>query len=325
VELGFTAEQRAWRDEVRALADSYGASEILAVRAEMESLEVERHAPSFYRELCQRGWVGLGWPEPHGRSATHIDRFVLHEELDAAGLPLYGVEISEAIGWMLVRHGPPELAATHLPKIVDGTWTYAGAYSEPEAGSDLLALRTRATRDGDVYRVSGSKLWTSGAHLADWIFAVLRTDPSAAKRHEGLSIVLIDTTSAGVEIRPVPVMGGWRVNACFFDEVEVPVERRVGGEGEGWAILSQALDVERSMSFGGRESRLLLARVIDRLSDGDMGDADLERLGWLVTELEVERLMGLRLATMADRGESATVSASIAKVFGSELAQHVAR
>ena len=117
--FGLSYEERAFRDEVRAFVDGFGAADIAALRDEMRSLEVERYTPSFQRRLAEQGWIGLGWP---GRPATETQRFILHEELDSASLPTYGLEINEAIGWMLVRHGADELKATHLPRIVDGSW-----------------------------------------------------------------------------------------------------------------------------------------------------------------------------------------------------------
>jgi len=324
VNFGLDERERAWRDEVRDFADGVSGDDMLEIRRETARLDVERHSRTFYEKLARRGWVGLGWPEPYGRPVTETDRFVLHEELDTAGLPMYGVEINEAIGWMLARHGSDELRAEHLPHIVAGTRWYAGGYSEPEAGSDLLALRTRAVRDRDTFRVSGSKLWTSSAHLADFIFAIVRTDADA-ERHRGLSMILIDTSLPGVDITPVRVMGGWRVNLCFFDDVVVPAGNVIGAVDEGWTVLSEALDVERAMSFGGREGRLWMARFLHRRAGrgGEMADADLEAIGRFVMDLEVERLLGLRLAAMGERGAIANAEASMAKVFGSELAQRL--
>lgn len=322
--FGLGEEERAFRDEVRAFVDEVGAGDMAALREEMRSLEVERYAPSFHRMIAARGWVGLGWP---GRPATETQRFILHEELDSASLPTYGVEINEAIGWMLARHGPPELAEVHLPKIIDGSWAYAGAYSEPEAGSDLLALQTRAVLEGENYRVRGSKLWTSSAHLADWIFALVRTDPGA-ERHIGLSVLLIDAKTPGVEITPVRVMGGWRVNAIFFDDALVPKGNVVGAPNDGWRVLAEALNVERAMSFGGREGRLLVARLLRRFAgkaDSHFTQTDLEQLGRFVTELEVERLLNLRIAAMGERGDVPSAEASMNKVAGSELAQRIAQ
>jgi alkylation response protein AidB-like acyl-CoA dehydrogenase len=322
--FGLSDEERSFRDEVRAFVDEVGAADMAALRAEMRELEVERYTPGFHRRIAERGWVGLGWP---GRPASVTERFILHEELDSASLPTYGLEINEAIGWMLARHGPSELAAEHLPHIIDGSWAYAGAYSEPEAGSDLLALKTRAVRQGENYRVTGSKLWTSSAHLADWIFALVRTD-ATADRQRGLSVLLIDAKAPGVEIRPVRVMGGWRVNAIFFDDVLVPATNIVGGENDGWRVLAEALNVERSMSFGGREARLLVARLLRRFAgraDSHLTQAELEQLGRFVMELEVERLLNLRIAAMGERDEVPAAEASMNKVVGSELAQRIAQ
>jgi alkylation response protein AidB-like acyl-CoA dehydrogenase len=324
--FGLDERERAWRDEVRAFVDSVSGADVAGFRREMAELDVERHAPTFYRMLCARGWVGLGWPEPDGRPVPETERFVFHEEIDTAGLPMYGVEINEAIGWMLVRHGSDALKREHLPRIRRGDTWYAGGYSEPDAGSDLLALKTRAVRDGETFRVSGSKLWTSSAHLADFVFAIVRTDPDAT-RQRGLSILLIDTTLSGVEIAAVPVMGGWRVNQCFFDDVVVPAANVVGVLDQGWAVLAEALDVERAMSFGGREGRFWLTRLLHRYEGraGELGDARLEDLGALVMDLEVERLLGLRLAAIGERGAIASAEASMTKVFGSELAQRQAQ
>ncbi|MGH9138605.1 MAG: acyl-CoA dehydrogenase family protein [Acidimicrobiales bacterium] len=324
--FGFSPTEAAWRDELAAFVDTFGAEDHAALRAEARALDTERHAPSFYAALAERGWVGVGWPVDGVRDATPTERFILHEQLDSAGLPMYGVEINEAIGWMLVRNGPAELAAEHLPHICDGSWSYAGGYSEPEAGSDMFGLRTRAVRHGDRYVVDGAKLWTSGAHLADWIFALVRTD-AAATGADGLSMLLVDVHAPGVEIRPVRVVGGWRVNACYFDGVEVPVSNRVGREAAGAQIVGTALDTERAMSFGGRESRLLLARYLGTMtgSTDDGPEASLVTLGRLVARLEVERLVNLRTSAMLDRGAVAGPEASMDKVLSSELAQETAR
>jgi 3-oxocholest-4-en-26-oyl-CoA dehydrogenase alpha subunit len=324
--FGFSATEAAWRDELAAFIDGYGAADHARLRSEGRELDTERHAPSFYAELARRGWIGVGWPLDGTRPATPTERFILHEQLDSAGLPMYGVEINEAIGWMLVRNGPAALAAEHLPRICDGTWSYAGGYSEPEAGSDMFGLRTRAVRDGDRYVVNGAKLWTSGAHLADWIFALVRTDPDASGA-KGLSMILIDTTSPGVDIQPVRVMGGWRVNACYFDDVEVPMTNVIGEPGQGARIIGTALDTERAMSFGGREGRLLLARFLHAMTDraDELGGAALEQLGRLVAQLEVERLLNVRTSAMLERDAVAGAEASMDKVMSSELAQEVAR
>ncbi|KUI29358.1 acyl-CoA dehydrogenase [Mycobacterium sp. GA-2829] len=299
-----------------------------AMRAEMAELESDRQAPTvFHPWLVKQDVIGLGWPAPSGRPATQTERFVAHEEMDSAGLPTYGLEQAEAVGWMLATFGPHELAAEHLPHILDATWSYAGGYSEPEAGSDMLALRTKATRgdDGD-FVVNGQKMWTSGAHLADWIFTLVRTDPEST-RHRGLSLVMVDATAPGVTIQPVRVMGGWRVNACFFDDVKVPARNLIGEEGKAWTMMSQALDMERSMSFGGREARLLLARYLDRIATRgiELDDAAYRQLGEFIMELQAERLLGQQVVALGERGEAASGEASMSKLHGPAVAQRVAQ
>jgi len=330
--LGWDDGERAIVAEASELVDSYGAAEMTAMRDEIASLGAERHAESFHRRLADRSLLAIGLPEPQGRSATASQRYALHEVLDAAGMPTYSLEINEGMAGMIYRHARPEVAAQHLPKLLWGEWTYAGGYSEPEAGSDLLALRTRAVKDGDEYVVTGTKLWTSSGHLADWIVTIVRTDPDSS-RHRGLSLLLVDAKSPGLTIDPVPVIGGWRVNAISYDEVRVPAANLLGEENQGWSIITQALADERTMSFGGRESRLLLARLARRWSRcaDDVDPDDVATLGELVAELEIERLLNLRPAAMAERGEEAAagsistaVAGSISKVFGSELAQRTA-
>lgn len=320
--------ERQRRDELRARIDEFTAEDMAAMRAEMTELESDRQAPTvFHPWLVRQNVVGLGWPDPSGRPATQTERFIAHEEMDSAGLPTYGLEQAEAVGWMLASFGPDELAAEHLPRILDATWSYAGGYSEPEAGSDMLALRTKAARnpDGD-FVVNGSKMWTSGAHLADWIFTLVRTDPTST-RHRGLSLLMIDARAPGVTIRPVPVMGGWRVNACFFDDVTVPARNLIGEEGKAWTMISQALDMERSMSFGGREARLLLARYLDRLGRRgiELTDAAYQQLGEFVMELQAERLLGQHVVALAERGHAASGEASMSKLHGPAVAQRVAQ
>jgi alkylation response protein AidB-like acyl-CoA dehydrogenase len=316
------------RDELRTHIDEFSAADMAAMRAEMAELESDRQAPTLFNPwLVRQNVIGLGWPEPLGRPASQTERFVAHEELDSAGLPTYGLEQAEAVGWMLATFGPDDLAAEHIPHILDASWSYAGGYSEPEAGSDMLALRTKATRTphGD-FVVTGQKMWTSGAHLADWIFTLVRTEPDST-RHRGLSLLMIDAHAPGVTIQPVRVMGGWRVNACFFDNVQVPARALIGQPGQAWTMMSQALDMERSMSFGGREARLLLARYLDRIARrGTQLDEDAyRRLGEFIMELQGERLLGQQVVALGERGQPTSGEASMSKLHSSAIAQRVAQ
>ncbi len=327
MEFRLTEGERELRDKVRAFVDTFSLADIEAIDKEISDLDSDRQAPmTFNPRLAELGVVGMGWPGDLAPQSSQTERFVAHEELDSAGLPTYGLEQSEAVGWMLATFGPEELAAEHLPRILDQSWSYAGGYSEPEAGSDLLALTSKAARTESGWRVSGQKLWTSGAHVADWIFTLVRTDPESL-RHNGLSILMIDAKAQGVTIQPVRVMGGWRVNACFFDDVDVPASHLIGEEGKAWMMMSGALDIERSMSFGGREARLLLARYLDRMgtSGAELSEASWAEIGGLIADLEIERLLGLSTVARGEAKDAATGEASMNKIVGPAVAQRVAQ
>jgi alkylation response protein AidB-like acyl-CoA dehydrogenase len=315
-------QDRQYRDALRALADEYGWPEMQAMRTEIEDLAVERYSPSFHRRMAEAGLVGLSWPAPHGKGAPFDQQFLMAEELECQGFPGYALTMNQRGGGMLLRNGSAEQIAEHLPHVVDGSWSYCQGLSEPGAGSDLLALQTRAERDGDHYVVNGAKMWTSTAHFSKWTSLLVRTDP-AQDRHRGLSLLLVDLKSPGVTIQPVHVMGGWRVNAVFYDNVRVPASNLVGAENEGWKVIVGNLNEERAMSFGGTETRLLCARLIHRLSGraDELSESDLETLGRFVMELEADRLLYLRVGLAGARGEDTSGVGPMSKVYGSELAQ----
>jgi 3-oxocholest-4-en-26-oyl-CoA dehydrogenase alpha subunit len=326
--LNFSPDQEdnRYRDKMRALADEYGWREMRAIREEIQSLGIERYSFAFQRRLAELGLIGLTWPEPWGRAARVDQQFLMAEELECQGFPGYGLTTNQRGGGMLLRSGNDAQREEHMPRIVAAEYTYCQGLSEPNAGSDLLALKTNAVRatdaDGDHYLVNGAKIWTSSAHVAKFISLLVRTDPEA-QRHRGLSVLLVDPSWPGVTITPVWVMGGWRVNAVFFDNVRVPADNLVGEENQGWRVITGNLDEERAMSFGGTETRLLCARLIYRLSGmaDQLSEADLERLGHFVMELEADRLLYLRVGLQAQRGEDTSGTGPMSKVFGSELAQ----
>lgn len=315
-------EENLYRDRMRELADSYGWPEMKALREEIEGLHIERYSMTFQRRLAERGLIGLTWPKPYGQEARVDQQFLMAEELECQGFPGYGLTTNQRGGGMLLRSGSPEQIAEHLPHVVDGSWTYCQGLSEPGAGSDLLSLKTRAVRDGDHYVVNGAKLWTSSAHVSTWCSLLVRTDPEQV-RHRGLSLLLVDLKSPGVTIQPVWVLGGWRVNAVFYDDVRVPVANLVGDEHQGWRVITGNLDEERAMSFGGTETRLLCARLIHRLSEqaDQLSESDLTTLGRFIMDLEADRLLYLRVGLSAARGEDTSGTGPMSKVHGSELAQ----
>jgi len=325
MDFGLTYSQREYRDRVRSLVESISGERMREFWREQHAVGGDRMfpwAPSAYAMLCEHDLIGIDWPEPWGKGADTGDVYVVGEELVANGFPASPTTSSSGAVRSIILHAEQTIVDDHLPRVLAGELRYAGGLSESEAGSDLFALTTTAVRDGDEYVVNGSKLWTSYAHESDYINTLVRTDPQST-RHRGLSELLIPLDAPGVEIQPVWVVGGWRVNQCFFDNVRVPVENRLGPENEGAAILSAGLAAERSMSFGGTETRLLLARLIHRLdgsADG-LDDRDLEAIGHFVTQLEIERLLNISANAKGMRGEESSVAGSMGKVYGGELAQ----
>ena len=319
-------EDNLYRDKMRALADEYGWAEMQQLREEAESLKVERFSFAFQKRLGESGLIGVTWPKPYGQEARVDQQLLMVEELECQGFPGYGLTSIQRGGGMLLRSGSEAQVAERMPSIVAGESIYCQGLSEPNAGSDLLALKTKAVRatdeQGEHFLVNGAKIWTSTAHQTNWISLLVRTDPESS-RHRGLSVLMVDPKYPGVTITPVWVMGGWRVNAVFYDNVRVPVENLVGEEHQGWRVITGNLDEERAMSFGGTETRLLCARLIHRLSGmaDQLSDADLERLGHFVMELEADRLLYLRVGLQAQRGEDTSGTGPMSKVYGSELAQ----
>ena len=243
--LDLTSEQVALRDELRA----YFATLISA--REREAMLTERHG-AVYREVVRRmgrdGWLGVGWPaEFGGRGLGQMEQQIFVDEAARADVPLPSVTL-QTVGPTLQAHGTPEQKAFFLPRILAGEVHFAIGYTEPEAGTDLAALRTRAVRvAGDTYVVNGQKIFTTGAHDADYIWLACRTDPDAP-RHKGISILIVDTADPGFSWTPIITHdGAHHVNATYYADVRVPVTMRVGEENAGWRLVTTQLNHERVM------------------------------------------------------------------------------
>jgi alkylation response protein AidB-like acyl-CoA dehydrogenase len=315
----FTPQQTAFRQELR----DFLRAELGAGRASGGS---DR---AFSKKLAARGWIGLAWPrEFGGQGRGPVDQMIYTEEMILANAPRgYHFAAERQVGPSLVRHGTEAQKRDWIPRIMNADVSFALGLSEPGAGSDLAAVTTRAERDGDEYVVSGQKIWTSNAHLSDAIWLVVRTDPAAPK-HRGISCLMVDLQSPGIEIRPLYDMTGeHHFNEVFFDQVRVPVERRVGEENRGWYILAEHLDFERS----GIERLIDLDYVFndvlsfarERAWEGKLPAAARRELAELALEHEVGRLMCYRVAWMQQAGLVPNAEASCAKVFGTEWSQRM--
>ncbi|MFB7938898.1 acyl-CoA dehydrogenase family protein [Streptomyces sp. NPDC056049] len=281
--------------------------------AHTERLAWERH-------MAAHGWTCVGWPKEYGgRGASLEEQVAFHEEYALADAPARVGHIGEQLlGPTLIAFGTPAQRARFLPRIVAVDELWCQGYSEPDAGSDLANVRTQAERDGDGWRVTGQKVWTSGAHEADWCFVVARTEPGSA-RHRGLSYLLVPLDAPGVEIRPiVQLTGTSEFNEVFFDGARTGAENIVGAPGEGWKVAMATLGFERGVSTLGQQVgfRRELEAVIE-LARRNGAAADplvRDRIARAWTGLETIRFNALRMLGGVSAGAPGP-EASINKIF----------
>jgi alkylation response protein AidB-like acyl-CoA dehydrogenase len=300
------------------------------------SEKVRRGAPlrkdeliAWTRVLNGRGWAAPHWPEAHGGTGwSLVQRHLFDVECRLAHAPVLSGFGFNMVGPAIFRYGSAAQQARFLPAIRNADSWWCQGYSEPQAGSDLASLRTRAVRDGDDYIVTGSKIWTSGAEEADWIFALVRTDGSATPQR-GISFLLIDLTSPGIAVEPLYAFNGKRLwNQVFFDAVRVPIGNRLGDENAGWTVAKRLLGDERLMVSRVAENRRMLSRILEivRLENSDgrplAETADFARkIAALTIRLEALETTSLRLLSEADRGGVIGAEPSMLKLKGSELVQ----
>ena len=279
-------------------------------------------SPPAYRALGREGWIGLHWPQRlGGRGLSPAATLAAEERFGYHWLPLSGYLLSvKTIGNALLACAGDELAERFLPPIAAGELVFCQGFSEPEAGSDLAALRSTARRDGERFVVSGHKIWTSSAQIADWIYLAVRTDPQAERPHRGISVLLADMRSPGIEIRAIPTLGGGALYEVFLDEVEVPASQLVGELHGGWAVLMRTLDHERVTS----EKVGVVLRVLDDLAAAADAPAERRELRRLRGEAEAARLHGRRAVELLETGHPAAAAASMAKLSIATLVRRTA-
>jgi alkylation response protein AidB-like acyl-CoA dehydrogenase len=251
MDFEFTPEQDTFRKEVRqwlerTLPDDLRGRSFASSRADREEV---RKLRGWQKTMYQAGYVGIDWPrESGGRGATLIEQIILYQEMARAESPQPvnrgGLSM---LGPTLMKYGTPAQQRRFLPGILTADELWCQGFSEPNSGSDLANLQTRAVRDGDAFVVTGQKVWTSMAHVADWCFLLVRTDPQVA-RHKGISFLLVDMRSPGITVRPLRQMTGEaEFNEVFFDAVRVPAENLVGRLNEGWSVAITTLAYERDL------------------------------------------------------------------------------
>jgi len=280
---------------------------------------------AFSAKVARHGWIGMTWPKHYGgHERTALERYVVLEEMLAAGAPVSAHWIADRqSGPLLLRFGTEAQRERFLPRIAKGELAFAIGMSEPDSGSDLASIRTRAERVDGGYRVNGTKVWTSNAHLSDYMIALFRTRVVPDKKHEGLSQFLVDTKSPGINIRPIlDLSGAHHFNEVVFQDVFVPEDMRVGEDGAGWKQVTTELAFERSGPERYLSSIQLIIETIREV--GRMpGERAAVTVGRLVAHLATLRQMSLSVAGMLEQGLNPNLEAAVVKDVGTVFEQEI--
>ncbi len=318
--IGFTPEQERLRDELRA----YFAALMTPGRRAALSSGGDYGDAEVYKDTVRRmgadGWLTIGWPREYGgRDRPMIEQLIFLDEASAAGAPVPFLTLN-SIGPTIMTYGTEEQKAFYLPKIAGGEVHFAIGYSEPEAGTDLAGLRTRAVRDGDDYVITGQKMWTSLVQYADYVWLACRTDQES-ERHRGLSIIIVPTTSPGFSWTPVPTMSGPTTSATFYDNVRVPAANLIGAEHRGWKLITNQLNHERVALCSAAPLQTALREVRQWAHETGTDRQEWVRLHLARVHARTEflKLLNWKIASSGDEAPS-PAEASATKVFGTEFA-----
>ena len=324
--IAYTQEQEDLRRELRGYFSKLMNDE---VRAAMDSGSGEWGSGGYYRQLVRQmgkdGWLGIGWPTEYGgQNRSMLEQLIFTDEASRAGAPVPFLTIN-TVGPTIMEYGTDEQKNFFLPKILAGEMHFSIGYSEPDAGTDLAALRTRAERDGDEYVINGQKMWTSLIEYADYVWLAVRTNPEAP-RHKGLSVMLVPTDSAGFKWTPVPTVTGATTSQTFYEDVRVPTTALVGEENGGWRLITGQLNRERVAlcSAAGVQTALEDVRRWAQQTELPGGRRVIDQewvqlnLARVHAKVEFLKLINWKIAWGVDKGVS-PADASATKVFGTEF------
>ena len=330
MKITYTAEEESFRQSVRAFIEA--ELDPGTRRKVLNGLNMSKQDyVGWHGKLASRGWSCPHWPDEHGGAGwTPMQHFIFDDETSTAGAPgmmPFGPDMVAPVIWTF---GNEEQKKQHLPGILSGEVWWCQGYSEPNSGSDLASLRTKAERDGDHYIVNGGKTWTTLAQWADWMFCLTRTD-SSGKKQEGITFLLIDMKTPGISVHPIITMeGGHEVNQVIFDNVRVPVANRIGEEGKGWTYAKFLLGYERSGMAGIPQAKRALARLRAIAADQEDADgtlADNPRFRRKMSDVEIQivtlEATMLKLLAQQVQGKTPGPEASFIKIRGTEIDQHL--
>lgn len=322
--VGYDEEQEALRRELR---DYY--AQLLTPEVEEQLAHGRGVGPAMrkvVRQMGEDGWLGIGWPEEYGgQGRSAIEQFIFFDESMRAGAPVPMLTIN-TVGPTIMNFGTDEQKAQFLPRILEGEIHFCIGYTEPGAGTDLAALTTKAVRDGDEYVINGQKIFTSLAGDADYCWLATRTDPDA-KKHKGISMFVVPMDTPGIKVVPMQLMSEHDINQVYYDDVRVPASALVGGENNGWGLITNQLNHERvTLCSSGIIERALAdtrrwaqeTKLADgrRVIDQEWVQVHLARVA---ARLEFLRLANWRVAWNSIRGTMDIAAASTIKVFGTEF------
>ncbi len=318
MDYGLPQDVQRFREEVRSFIAEHKTPALLDEIADAHRMGYGPESKNFMRATAEAGFTGIAWPKEYGgqgKGALYL--WALAEELSYEDMPFDTLTFN-SIGPTIMHFGSEEQKREWLPKIQSGEMSFALGYTEPNAGTDLASLQTRATRDGDEWVINGQKIYTSHAHLATHVFMAARTDPSAPK-HRGISMFVFPLSAKGITIRPLWTFGPGRTNESFYEDVRIPADSLVGEENRGWYMLSSALDLERVAIATYRPlERALedLARYI-RQDRPELQEDPLTRseVGQQRMRVEVARALATNNATLVHNDLVPTMEASMAKVW----------
>ncbi|MER8115001.1 acyl-CoA dehydrogenase family protein [Streptomyces sp. NPDC094031] len=322
--LDHTPEQQRLRAELRAYFARLVPDNAYARYADPAARK--RFYRDTIRTLGADGWLGVGWPEEYGgRGMSAMEQFIFFDEAAQAGVPLPLMALN-TVGPTLMKFGTEEQKAYFLPRVLSGEIDFAIGYSEPEAGTDLAALRTRAVREGDTYIVNGQKIWTTNGDTADWVWLAVRTDPEAPP-HQGITMLLVPTSDPGYSCTVINTLASHDTTASYYENIRVPVSRRVGAENQGWRLITNQLNHERvTLAAHGTMAVRALYDVQHWAARTELADGRrVLDLGWVRrllarthTRLEALKLLNWQMVTAVEDGTLTPQDASAVKVYGSE-------
>ncbi|MGE0045907.1 MAG: acyl-CoA dehydrogenase family protein [Hyphomonadaceae bacterium] len=335
MDLQFTAEELAFRDEVRDwIAKNYDAA-LKEQMAQSKNGYLDKEGQvAWQKKLYERGWIAPDWPADRGGCDwTPAQRYIFNMEMSAAGTPVVSPMGVKMVAPVILAFGTEEQKQQHLPSILRSDIWWCQGYSEPGSGSDLASLQMKAEKDGDHYVLNGSKIWTTHAQWADWIFCLVRTSQEK-NRQDGISFVLVDMKTPGITVKALPTLDGpmegqQEINQVFFDNVRVPMANRIGEEGKGWTYAKYLLEFERGNAYAPGLKRALdktkrIAALETWNGERVIDDPDFRRkIAELEIQIEALNYTELRLFAGRAGGERVGPASSMLKCAGTDTQQAI--